>query len=60
MLNFLINNWKDILEIIISLILGFFGGKKYENFIVINNKQTTRIKGNNNNFEQKGKIYKER
>ena len=51
MVEFMQNNWKDILEIIVSLIIGFFGGCTYKN---MNTKNISKIKGNNNNVIQKG------
>lgn len=54
MINFLRNNWVNITEIIISLVVGFFGGKKYENYTNKKIKQKAKINGNNNNIYQKG------
>lgn len=51
MLNFIQNNWKDLLEIIISLILGFLGGYTFNN---MKSKNISKINGNNNNVIQKG------
>lgn len=51
MIDFIQNNWKDLLEIIISLVLGFLGGIKFVN---IKNKNKTRIRGNNNVVIQGG------
>lgn len=54
MLEFFSNNWKDIIEILISLIVGFIGGKTYTNYINKKIRQTSKIKGNNNTVNQKG------
>lgn len=54
MIDFLQSNWKDILEIVISLIVGFLGGIKYSS---IRNKNKSRITGNNNLVIQKGNEY---
>lgn len=51
MIDFIRNNWKDLLEIIISLVLGFLGGIKFVN---IKNKNKARIRGNNNVVIQGG------
>ena len=47
MLNFFINNWKDIAEITISLIAGFVCGYTYKSI-----KIKSKIKGNNNTIIQ--------
>lgn len=54
MLEFLQSNWKDIAEIVVSLILGFFGGVKYTKIL---NKNKLIINGNGNNVSQKGNEY---
>lgn len=54
MINFLSNNWKDIAEIVVSLIVGFIGGNTYQNYKNNNIKQSNKIKGNNNSVSQKG------
>ena len=51
MIQFFQNNWKDILEIISSLILGFLGGYTYKG---VKSKNISKIKGNNNTVVQKG------
>lgn len=51
MLDFVQNNLKDILEIIVSLILGFLGGYTYKG---IKSKNISKIDGNNNTVIQKG------
>lgn len=51
MIEFLQNNWKDILEIFISLILGFLGGYSFKG---MKSKNTSKIKGNYNTVLQKG------
>lgn len=51
MVDFLYNNWKDILEVVISLILGFLGGYTYKG---TKSKNVSKIKGNNNTVTQKG------
>lgn len=51
MIQFFQNNWKDILEIISSLILGFLGGYTYKG---MKSKNNSKIKGNNNTVVQKG------
>lgn len=51
MIEFLQSNWRDILEIIISLILGFAGGYTYKG---IKSKNISKIDGNNNIVNQKG------
>lgn len=43
MINFFIENWKDIAEIVISLMVGFIGGYTYKSI-----KVKSKIKGNNN------------
>lgn len=48
MINFFIENWKDITEIMISLIVGFIGGYTYKSI-----KVKSKIKGNNNMVIQK-------
>ena len=57
MKEFLQTNWKDILEILISLILGFIGGYSYKSLLSNN---SSKIKGNNNIVVQKGNDYYER
>ncbi len=52
MTEFVSNNWSDIIQIIISLVVGFVGGKTYENYISKRIKQIAKIKGNNNNVNQ--------
>lgn len=54
MAEFFSNNWKDIIEVIFSLIIGFFSGKKYENYTNKKIKQIAKINGDNNNISQKG------
>ena len=56
MIDFLHNNWKDLLEIAISLIIGFLGGITVTN---IRNKNSSKIKGNNNTIIQEGNRYNE-
>lgn len=51
MLEFFKTNWKDIMEIVISLIVGFFGGITYKSYKL---KNVSKIKGNNNMVIQKG------
>lgn len=48
-MEFLKNHLIDIIEIIISAIVGFLGGMKYSKV-----KNVTKIKGNNNQINQKG------
>ncbi len=54
MIEFLQSNWKDIAEIVVSLIIGFFGGIKYTK---ISNKNKLTINGNENTASQKGNEY---
>lgn len=56
MIDFLQSNWKDLLEIIISLIVGFLGGITFTN---IKSKNSSKIKGNNNTVIQEGSKYNE-
>ncbi len=51
MVEFIQNNWKDILEIITSLVLGFLGGYTYKGMKV---KNISKVKGYNNTIIQKG------
>ena len=54
MIEFLQANWKDILEILISLIVGFLGGIKYTN---MKSKNNSKIVGDYNSVTQKGNEY---
>lgn len=56
MSDFIQNNWKDILEIFASLIVGFLGGITFKN---IKSKNISKIKGNNNTVVQEGSKYNE-
>ena len=51
MVHFFQSNWKDILEIVVSLILGFLGGYTYKG---LKSKNSSKIKGNYNTVIQKG------
>lgn len=51
MIEFLKNNWLQLLEIIGSLVVGFLGGMKYQNF---KSKNISKIKGSYNNVNQEG------
>lgn len=53
MTDFLKNNWLQLVEILVSLILGFIGGMKYQN---MKNKNVANVKGNNNNINQGGNV----
>ena len=48
-MDFLRNHLIDIIEIIVSAIVGFIGGMKYSKV-----KNVAKIKGNNNQINQKG------
>ena len=50
------NNQKDILEIIVSLIIGFLGGIT---FTTVKSKNNANIKGDNNTVIQEGSKYNE-
>ena len=54
MIDFMQNNWKDLLEIIISLIIGFLGG-----ITCVKNKNNSKIKGNSNIVIQEGNKHNE-
>lgn len=54
MIEFLQANWKDILEILISLIVGFLGGIKYTS---MKSKNNSKIVGDCNSVTQKGNEY---
>lgn len=56
MIDFIQNNWKDLLEIFASLIVGFLGGITFTN---IKSKNVSKIKGNNNTGVQKESKYNE-
>lgn len=56
MINFIVNNWKDVAEIIVSLIIGFLGGITFTN---VKNKNKAKIKGNGNTVIQEGNKYNE-
>ena len=51
MVHFFQSNWKDILEIVVSLILGFLGGYTYKG---LKSKNSSKINGNYNTVIQKG------
>lgn len=57
MIDFIQNNWKDLLEIFASLIVGFLGGITFTN---IKSKNVSKIKGNNNTVVQEGSKYNEK
>ena len=56
MKDFIINNWKNLVEIIVSLVLGFLGGITFTN---IKNKNKAKVKGNGNIVIQEGNKYNE-
>lgn len=56
MSDFIQKNWKDLMEIIISFIVGLCGGIKINK---VRNKNTSKIKGNNNIVKQEGNKHNE-
>lgn len=52
MLDFFQSNWKDLLEIIVSVVIGFLGGVTYQKNKI---KNVSKIKGSNNVVFQEGK-----
>ncbi len=51
MIEFLKNNWIQLLEIVGSLVVGFLGGMKYQSVKI---KNVSKVKGINNNVNQGG------
>lgn len=56
MIEFIQNNWKDLLEILVSLIIGFLGGITFTN---IKSKNYSKIKGDKNIVFQEGSNHNE-